>query len=106
MLACLNSVLRTAQAKDVDRGLRRNGREIDRELRKMQQLEKQTMVEVKKLAAAGQTGPAKMMAKNIVQLRKQQEKMYKGKAQLSGVAMANKVSRYLCEFNACSLAVQ
>ena len=95
MLACLNSVLRTAQAKDVDRGLRRNGREIDRELRKMQQLERQTMAEVKKLAAARQTGPAKMMAKNIVQLRKQKEKMYQGKAQLSGVAMANKVSHYL-----------
>ena len=74
----------------------------------MQQLEKQTMAEVKKLAAAGQTGPAKMMAKNIVQLRKQKEKMYQGKAQLSGVAMANKVSHYLffCEFNDCSLAVQ
>lgn len=79
-----------AQAKYVDRGLRRNGREIDRELRKMQQLERQTMAEVKKLAAARQTGPAKMMAKNIVQLRKQKEKMYQGKAQLSGVAMANK----------------
>jgi len=56
----------------------------------MQQLERQTMAEVKKLAAARQTGPAKMMAKNIVQLRKQKEKMYQGKAQLSGVAMANK----------------
>ena len=106
MLASLNSLLRTAHAKYVDRGLRRNGREINRELRKMQQLERQTMAEVKKLAAARQTGPAKMMAKNIVQLRKQKEKMYQGKAQLSGVAMANKVSRCLCEFNACSLAVQ
>lgn len=42
---------------------------------------------------AGQSGAAKMMAKNVVQLRKQQEKMIKTKAQLSGVQNMTKVRR-------------
>ena len=31
-----------------------------------------------------------MMAKNVVRLRKQQEKLYKGRAQLSGVSQMTK----------------
>ena len=41
-------------------------------------------------AACGAQGPAKMMAKNVVRLRKQQEKLYKGRAQLSGVSQMTK----------------
>ena len=73
--------------------LRKNTRDMDREHRKLQMEEKKAMAEVKKLSNAGQPAAAKMMAKNVVQLRKQQEKMVKAKAQLSGVQNMTKVTR-------------
>ena len=38
-------------------------------------------------------GAAKMMAKQVVMNRKQQEKLYKGRAQLNGVSNMAKVGR-------------
>ena len=94
----------------------RSQREIEREIHKLQMEEKKVLAEIKKLASQGQKvrlhtrapahangatnrwlsaacgaqGPAKMMAKNGVRLRKQQEKLYKGRAQLSGVSQMTK----------------
>jgi charged multivesicular body protein 2A len=105
--------------REVDRGLKKSGRELEREIRKLQMQEKKTLAEIKKLASQGQqvgalqyatTHPqnqltrrlcwqsaAKMMAKQVVQNRKQQEKLYKGRAQLNGVSNMAKVSR-ACSF--------
>lgn len=81
--------------KQVNRDLRKNTRDMDREMRKLDIEEKKAMAEIKKLSAAGQPAAAKMMAKNVVQLRNQKTKMIKGKAQLSGVQNMTKVQ------NAC-----
>lgn len=107
--------------RQVDRGLKKSGRELEREIRKLQMDEKKTLAEIKKLASQGQQvrlrltevgavlrcvlaavvavartgsgfqGAAKMMAKQVVQNRKQQEKLYKGRAQLNGVSNMAKV---------------
>jgi division protein CdvB (Snf7/Vps24/ESCRT-III family) len=74
------------QMREVDRGLKKSGRELEREIRKLQMQEKKTLAEIKKLASQGQQSAAKMMAKQVVQNRKQQEKLYKGRAQLNGVS--------------------
>ena len=104
------------QMRQVERGMKRSQREIEREIHKLQMEEKKVLAEIKKLASQGQKvrlhtgagsrqrratnrwlsaacgaqGPAKMMAKNVVRLRKQQEKLYKGRAQLSGVSQMTK----------------
>lgn len=74
------------QMRQVDRGLKKSGRELEREIKKLQMDEKKTLAEIKKLASQGQQGAAKMMAKQVVMNRKQQEKLYKGRAQLNGVS--------------------
>ena len=42
------------QMRQVDRGLKKSGRELEREIRKLQQQEKKTLAEIKKLASQGQ----------------------------------------------------
>jgi uncharacterized protein YlxW (UPF0749 family) len=41
--------------REVDRGLKKSQREIEREIRKLQMEEKKTLAEIKKLANQGQT---------------------------------------------------
>ena len=67
-------------------------REIDREIRDLQKQEKELMTQIKQRAkqpgVKGMNDSAlKSMAKNLVQVRNQREKMYAAKAQLGAVGM-------------------
>ncbi len=42
------------QMRQVDRGLKKSGRELEREIKKLQMDEKKTLAEIKKLASQGQ----------------------------------------------------
>jgi len=62
-------------------------REIDRERVALQQNEKKTILEIKKLAKEGQVPAAKILAKNLVKIRANITKMYSMRAQLQTVSM-------------------
>ena len=49
---------------------------IDREIKNIERNEKKSMTEMKKLAAKGQHGPAKILAKGIASGRAQMTNMY------------------------------
>jgi len=71
--------------RDNKKQITRNQRDLDRELLALERQEKQIIVEIKRLAKAGQTANAKSMAKELVRVRKQREKLYGMKSKLSGV---------------------
>jgi len=72
--------------RDQKRGLTRQGHDLDRELAALDREEKKLQVEIKRLAAAGQTTSAKTLAVQIVRIRKQREQIYGMKGKLSSVS--------------------
>jgi hypothetical protein len=62
-------------------------RELDRERMGLQQQEKRTIIEVKKMAKDGQTGAVQQLAKSIVRNRVAVTKLYQLKAQLQGLSL-------------------
>lgn len=64
------------QQRDNDRQLRRAGREIDRERQKLEMEEKKVEAEIKKMAAAGNKEGCALLAKQLIQLRKQKNRTY------------------------------
>ncbi|CAD7944942.1 unnamed protein product [Amoebophrya sp. A25] len=62
-------------------------RELDREKNHLALQEKKTITEMKKLAKQGQVPTVKIMAKDLVRVRKHQSKFLTMKAQLQGVQM-------------------
>ncbi|KAL0205489.1 hypothetical protein P9112_000796 [Eukaryota sp. TZLM1-RC] len=75
------------QLKEYKRTIDKSVRELDRERNRMQRQEQQTVVEIKKMAKAGQTNAAKLMAKDIVRTRKNIDKFYRMKTQLQAVSL-------------------
>ena len=69
------------------RGIQRNQRDLDKDLLTLDRNEKQITAEIKKLAKQNQMGSAKILAKELVRIRTQREKIYNMKATLSGVSM-------------------
>jgi hypothetical protein len=83
-------------AKDAKRNTKRevrsSQREMEREIRELEREEKKVLAEIKQRAkqpgVKGINDPAlKSMAKNLVQLRNQKDKIYSSKAHLSSVGM-------------------
>eukprot|EP01114_Cavostelium_apophysatum_P011842 TRINITY_DN26368_c0_g1_i1.p1 TRINITY_DN26368_c0_g1~~TRINITY_DN26368_c0_g1_i1.p1 ORF type:complete len:210 (+),score=36.34 TRINITY_DN26368_c0_g1_i1:62-691(+) len=72
--------------RDNKRSLQHNQRDLDRELLQLDRDEKKTMLEIKKLAKQGQNSSAKVLAKEIVRIRGQRDKIYMMKGQLSSVS--------------------
>jgi charged multivesicular body protein 2A len=68
------------------RGIQRNQRDLDRDLLNLDRSEKQITAEIQKLAKQNQMGSAKILAKELVRIRGQREKIYNMKATLSGVS--------------------
>jgi len=64
----------------------RSQRDIEREIKQLERQEKQIAADIKKLAAQGQMSSARLLAKQIVQIRNQRERMYKSKATLNSVS--------------------
>ncbi|KAL0236539.1 hypothetical protein GEMRC1_003121 [Eukaryota sp. GEM-RC1] len=75
------------QLKEHKRSIDRSIRELDRERAKLQRQEQQCIVEIKKMAKAGQTNAAKIMAKDLVRTRKNVDKFYRMKTQLQAVSL-------------------
>jgi len=73
--------------REQQRLVQRSIREIDRERMTLQQNEKKTIIEIKKLAKQGQVPAAKILAKDLVRTRSHIQKMYTMRAQLQTVSM-------------------
>lgn len=73
------------QMREYRRGLKRAIREIDRERVKLQNEEKKMIAEIKRLAKSNNIGPVKVMAKDLVRLRRHVQKFYDMKSQINGV---------------------
>ena len=75
------------QQREYRRGLKRAVREIDRERQKLQNEEKKLIAEIKKVAKTNNTGPLRVMAKDLVRLRRHVSKFYDMKSQISGIEL-------------------
>ena len=73
--------------RENQRALNRAMREIDRERMHMQQQERKTIMEIKKLAQAGQNAAVRIMAKDLVRTRTYIQKFYKMRTELQAVSM-------------------
>ena len=62
-------------------------RQLDRQLRSIENEEKKLHTEIKKLAKKGEKSSVKILAKELVRSRKAKEKIMTGKAQLNSVSM-------------------
>eukprot|EP00554_Chaetoceros_debilis_P003876 CAMPEP_0194095358 /NCGR_PEP_ID=MMETSP0149-20130528/56785_1 /TAXON_ID=122233 /ORGANISM="Chaetoceros debilis, Strain MM31A-1" /LENGTH=226 /DNA_ID=CAMNT_0038781299 /DNA_START=292 /DNA_END=972 /DNA_ORIENTATION=+ len=77
---------------ETKRTVRKSQREMEREVRELEREEKKILTEIKQRAkqpgVKGMHDPAlKSMAKNLVQVRNQKDKLYSSKAQLSSIGM-------------------
>jgi len=73
--------------REQQRLVQRSIREIDRERMQLQNNEKKTIIEIKKLAKQGQVPAAKILAKDLVRTRGYITKMYTMRAELQAVSM-------------------
>ena len=73
--------------REQQRLVNRSIREIDRERVALQNNEKKTIIEIKKLAKQGQIPAAKILAKDLVRTRSYITKMYTMRAELQAVSM-------------------
>ena len=73
------------QLRETKKEIRHNERDMDRELQNLAREEAKLIVDIKKAAAAGQQGALKTMAKNLVQLRAQKDRLVTMKATITGV---------------------
>jgi len=73
------------QLRETKKEIRHNERDMDRELQNLAREEAKLIHDIKKMAANNQHGPLKVMAKNLVQLRAQKDKLITMKATMTGV---------------------
>lgn len=65
--------------------MNRSKRDLEREIRALERQEQKVVLEVRKLARQGQNKAARMMAKEIVRIRKQREQLIKAKVTVGTV---------------------
>jgi len=70
-------------ARESQKQIRHNQRDMDRELLQLDRDEKKVTLEIKQLAKANQGESAKVLAKELIRIRKQREKVLLMKGQLS-----------------------
>ena len=75
------------QIKMQKRSVDRSRRALDREAKKLERERKKMLTQIKKLAEKGQTTGAKMLAKDIVRAKKQQQKLEQFVGQLNAVSL-------------------
>jgi|EP00624_Nannochloropsis_granulata_P004546 hypothetical protein len=73
------------QLRETKKEIRHNERDMDRELQSLTREEAKLIIDIKKAAASGQHGVLKIMAKNLVQLRAQKDRLVTMKATITGV---------------------
>ena len=75
------------QIKMQKRSVDRSRRALEREAKKLERERKKMLTQLKKLAEKGQTTGAKMLAKDIVRAKKQQQKLEQFVGQLNAVSL-------------------
>ncbi|CAG9767144.1 unnamed protein product [Ceutorhynchus assimilis] len=78
------------EQKETDRALRKVGRDLERDRLKLEREEKKLEQEIKKLAKEGNNEGCRIMAKQLVQLRKQKTRSYAASSKVTGVQFQNK----------------
>jgi charged multivesicular body protein 3 len=80
------------QAKNWKKALNKEIRSIDRGIGKLATAEKTAIKECKKLAKDGQPQAAKLLAKEVVGIRRARDRMHASKAQINSVVMSLQMS--------------
>lgn len=75
------------QHRKIRAALRKNGRQIDRNLNELQALQRKSKDLIKKAAKQNDTKAVRVYAKELYQVNKQYNRMYTSKAQLNSVTM-------------------
>ncbi|XP_030763122.1 charged multivesicular body protein 2b-B [Sitophilus oryzae] len=78
------------EQKETDRALRKVGRDLERDRLKLEREEKKLEQEIKKLAKEGDKEGCTILAKQLVQLRKQKTRSYAASSKVTGVQFQNK----------------
>ena len=76
-----------AEMKKWKRELAKEGRQMEREIRKMEEAENKSKAECQKLAKAGRVDACKIIAKEIVRTRAARERLLVARTQISSVSM-------------------
>ncbi|KAM3965114.1 charged multivesicular body protein 2b [Aphomia sociella] len=78
------------QQRQNDKDLRRAGRDLERDKAALEREEKKLEMEIKKMAKEGNNEGCKILAKQLVQLRKQKTRIYAANSKISSVQIQNK----------------
>ena len=89
------------QAKNWKRELSKEMRGIDRGVNKLSHAEKGAIKECKKLAKEGQPKAAKLLAREVVNIRKARDRMLTSKAQMNSVVMSLQLSIATIKMQGC-----
>jgi charged multivesicular body protein 3 len=87
--------------KEWKRKLAKEIRNLDREIDKLKKEEQKSLKECKKLAKEGHINSAKILAKEIVGVRKACDRMYATKAQLNSVTMNLQTAAAMSKVKGC-----
>lgn len=79
------------------KGINRSRRDLDKEIRALERQEAKVQLEIKQLAHKGQNSAAKLMAKELIRIRKQKEQLLKTKVTLGTVASRTEVNFRVCK---------
>lgn len=78
------------QQRDNDKNLRKASREIDRERRKLEEEEKKLEQEIKRNAQAGNNDVCKILAKQLIEVRKQKSRTFVANSKITSIGFQNK----------------
>ncbi|KRT79236.1 hypothetical protein AMK59_7505 [Oryctes borbonicus] len=78
------------EQRKVDRQLRKAGRDIERDRRELEKQEKLLELEIKRLAKEGNREGCAILAKQLVQLRKQKTRTFQANSKIQGIGFQNK----------------
>lgn len=78
------------QQRENDRNLRKATRDIERERRKMEEEEKKLEAEIKRNAAAGNNDACRILAKQLIEIRKQKSRSYAATGKIQSIGYQNK----------------
>lgn len=78
------------QQRENDKALRKVGRDIERDRRELEREEKKIEMEIKKLAKEGNKEGCIILAKQLVQIRKQKTRSYAANSKIQSIGAQNK----------------
>lgn len=78
------------QQRENDRSLRKATRDIERERRKLEEEEKKLEAEIKRNAAAGNNDACRILAKQLIEIRKQKSRSYAAAGKIQSIGYQNK----------------